>query len=55
MPNSPSMLYIICQVVVTLRLTITEKTVSFHRAAILQVDMPYIKLVHHISNLFVHI
>ena len=39
----------------TLRLTIIERTVSFRCAAILQVDMPYIKPVRHISNLFVHI
>ena len=41
--NRPSMLNIICQVVVTLRLTITERTVSFRHVAILQFDMPYIK------------
>ena len=45
------MLHIICQVVVMLRLTIIERTVSFRRAAILQVDIPYIKPVRHISNL----
>ena len=49
--NRPSMLYIICQVVVTLWLTIIERTVSFRCTAILQVDMPYIKPVRRISNL----
>ena len=37
--NRPSMLYIKCQVVVTLRLTIIERIVSFRRADILQFDM----------------
>ena len=45
------MLYIINQVVATLWLTIIERTVTFRSTANLQVDMPYIKPVCHISNL----
>ena len=45
------MLHIIHQVVVTLRLTIMERTVSFHNTAILQVDMPHIKPVRPYLNL----
>ena len=41
--NLPSMLHIIYHMVVTLRLTIIERTISFRSTAILQVDMTYIK------------